>query len=33
MPRNEQPERKNEALLKLPEAASQLGISFPTIKQ
>jgi len=33
VPRNEQPERKNEALLKLPEAASQLGISFPTIKQ
>jgi molybdopterin-binding protein len=33
MPRNEQSGRKNEELLKLRDAALQLGISFPTIKQ
>jgi molybdopterin-binding protein len=33
MPRNGQFARKNEELLKLRDAALQLGISFPTIKQ
>jgi molybdopterin-binding protein len=33
MPRNEQSGHKNEELLKLRDAALQLGISFPTIKQ
>jgi molybdopterin-binding protein len=33
MPRNEQSGHKNENLLKLRDAALQLGISFPTIKQ
>jgi len=33
MPRNAPSQRKNEALLKLRDAALQLGISFPTIKQ
>jgi molybdopterin-binding protein len=33
MPRNGQSARKNEELLKLRDAALQLGISFPTIKQ
>ena len=33
MRRNGQSERKNEELLKLRDAALQLGISFPTIKQ
>jgi len=33
MTRNGQSERKNEELLKLREAALDLGISFPTIKQ
>jgi molybdopterin-binding protein len=33
MPRNEQSGRKKEELLKLRDAALQLGISFPTIKQ
>lgn len=33
MPRNGQSGRKNEELLKLRDAALQLGISFPTIKQ
>jgi molybdopterin-binding protein len=33
MPRNEQSAHKNEELLKLRDAALQLGISFPTIKQ
>ena len=33
MPRNGQSAHKNEELLKLRDAALQLGISFPTIKQ
>jgi molybdopterin-binding protein len=33
MPRNAKSERKNDELLKLRDAALQLGISFPTIKQ
>ena len=33
MPREGQPERKSNELLKLRDAALQLGISFPTIKQ
>jgi molybdopterin-binding protein len=33
MPRNGQSGRKNDALQKLRDAALQLGISFPTIKQ
>jgi molybdopterin-binding protein len=33
MPRNGKSERKIEELLKLRDAALQLGISFPTIKQ
>ncbi|MFZ0959195.1 MAG: TOBE domain-containing protein [Candidatus Sulfotelmatobacter sp.] len=33
MPRDAQSERKNGELLKLRDAALQLGISFPTIKQ
>jgi molybdopterin-binding protein len=33
MPRNGQSVHKNEELLKLRDAALQLGISFPTIKQ
>ena len=33
MPRNVQSGHKNEELLKLRDAALQLGISFPTIKQ
>lgn len=33
MPRNSKSEHKNEVLLKLRDAALQLGISFPTIKQ
>jgi molybdopterin-binding protein len=33
MPGNRQSGRKNEELLKLREAALQLGVSFPTIKQ
>lgn len=33
MRKNGQAQRAHQALLKLPEAASQLGISFPTIKQ
>jgi molybdopterin-binding protein len=33
MPRKEQTAHKNEELLKLRDAALQLGISFPTIKQ
>jgi molybdopterin-binding protein len=33
MPRDGQSERKNDELLKLRDAALQLGISFPTIKQ
>jgi len=33
MPRNGQSGHKNEELLKLRDAALQLGISFPTIKQ
>jgi molybdopterin-binding protein len=33
MPRDRQSERKNDELLKLRDAALQLGISFPTIKQ
>jgi len=33
MPRNGQSGRKNEELLQLRDAALQLGISFPTIKQ
>jgi molybdopterin-binding protein len=33
MPRNVQSSHKNEELLKLRDAALQLGISFPTIKQ
>jgi molybdopterin-binding protein len=33
MPRNGQSRRKNDMLLKLRDAALQLGISFPTIKQ
>src|SRR5580693_4932521 len=33
MPRNGQSGRKNDELLKLRDAALQLGISFPTIKQ
>ena len=33
MPRDTQSERKNDELLKLRDAALQLGISFPTIKQ
>lgn len=33
MPRDAQSERKNDELLKLRDAALQLGISFPTIKQ
>jgi molybdopterin-binding protein len=33
MSKNGQSERKNEDLLKLRDAALQLGISFPTIKQ
>ena len=33
MPRNAQSGHKNEELLKLRDAALQLGISFPTIKQ
>ena len=33
MQRNGKPGRKNEELLKLRDAALQLGISFPTIKQ
>jgi molybdopterin-binding protein len=33
MPRNGNSERKKETLLKLRDAALQLGISFPTIKQ
>jgi len=33
MPRDGESERKNDELLKLRDAALQLGISFPTIKQ
>ena len=33
MPKNGQSRHKNERLLKLRDAALQLGISFPTIKQ
>jgi molybdopterin-binding protein len=33
MPRDGESERKSDALLKLRDAALQLGISFPTIKQ
>ena len=33
MPRNGQSGRKNDALVKVRDAALQLGISFPTIKQ
>jgi molybdopterin-binding protein len=33
MPNSGKPARKNEGLLKLRDAALQLGISFPTIKQ
>lgn len=33
MRRRSIPERQSEELLKLPDAALQLGISFPTIKQ
>jgi molybdopterin-binding protein len=33
MPRSGQSERKHDELLKLRDAALQLGISFPTIKQ
>jgi molybdopterin-binding protein len=33
MPRNRKSGRKNEEFLKLRDAALQLGISFPTIKQ
>jgi molybdopterin-binding protein len=33
MPRKDTSAQKNEALLKLRDAAVQLGISFPTIKQ
>jgi molybdopterin-binding protein len=33
MPRNDRSRRKTEDLLKLRDAAVQLGISFPTIKQ
>ena len=33
MPKNRRPGRKNDELLKLRDAALQLGISFPTIKQ
>jgi molybdopterin-binding protein len=33
MPKDRQSERKNDELLKLRDAALQLGISFPTIKQ
>src|SRR5271168_3579312 len=33
MPKNRKSGRKNDALLKLRDAALQLGISFPTIKQ
>jgi len=33
MPRDAQSESKNDELLKLRDAALQLGISFPTIKQ
>lgn len=33
MPKDAQSERKNDELLKLRDAALQLGISFPTIKQ
>jgi molybdopterin-binding protein len=33
MPKNRKSGRKNEGLLKLRDAALQLGISFPTIKQ
>jgi molybdopterin-binding protein len=33
MPKNRKSAQKNDALLKLRDAALQLGISFPTIKQ
>jgi molybdopterin-binding protein len=33
MPKDRKPGRKNEGLLKLRDAALQLGVSFPTIKQ
>jgi len=33
MPRTNKSERKNEELLRLRDAALQLGVSFPTIKQ
>ena len=33
MPKNRKSGRKNDSLLKLRDAALQLGISFPTIKQ
>src|SRR5260370_22730843 len=33
MPRNGKARQKNQVLLKLPDAALQLGISVPTIKQ
>lgn len=33
MPKNRKSGRKNEGLLKLRDAALQLGVSFPTIKQ
>ena len=33
MPNNRQSGRKHEGLLKLRDAALQLGVSFPTIKQ
>ena len=33
MPKNRRSGRKNDELLKLRDAALQLGISFPTIKQ